>query len=80
MLACGFPPWAVLVLPTGAIAALALRGRRWPFRAACSAVLAVFTAQVVQLALFTWAFRFAASFALFTAAAVCWGMRRDEFD
>ena len=75
-----FPPWAVLVLPAAALASLAVRRWRWPFRAACSAALAAYTAQLIQLALFTWAFRFGAAFALFMAAAFCWGLRMDEFD
>lgn len=80
VLAFRFPPWAVPALPSAALATQALRRWRWPFRAACSAVLACFSAQTIQLALFTWSFRFAASFALFMAAAFCWGLRMDELD
>lgn len=80
VLGCRFPAWAVLVLPTAALATQAVRRWRWPFRAACSAVLATYAAQVMQLALTTWAFRFGASFALFMAAAFFWGLRMDEFN
>lgn len=68
-----FPPWAILVLPVSALAAQTVRRRRWPFRLASAAVFAAYAAQLIQLALFTWAFRFAAAFALFVAAAFCWG-------
>lgn len=80
VLAWHFPPWAILVLPAAGLATQAVRRWRWPFRAACSGVLAIYAAQIIQLAMTTWAFRFAASFALFMAAAFFWGLRMDEFD
>lgn len=68
----------MLVIPATAISCQALR--RWPYRAGWSAVLAIYAAQVVQLGLTTWAFRFCAAFALFIAAAFMWGLRTDEVD
>ena len=74
----GFPNWAVLALPLGALAAQSVRRLRWPYRVASAAVFSAYVAQIFSISISPagWGFRFAST--LVFLVVVAWGMQVDD--